>query len=162
MAVDDSNELSLDQMVAQVQANVNEGELSTRGEGWFVAQGFLVLGILFAPPEPVAPAAELVVGLTAIATVCRARAVCVCVSWLGRPASPPGATVTPLASLRDHHPLPCTVCRACAHVPHRVPWACAGSGAGSGRSERSWTEQPEPVAKAGREQRAEDRRFTHM
>ena len=60
--------LSLDQIVAQVQSNVNEGELATRGEGWFIAQAFLVLGVLFAPAEPVAPAAELAVGLAAIAS----------------------------------------------------------------------------------------------
>mmetsp|Transcript_2124 Transcript_2124/g.4124 ORF Transcript_2124/g.4124 Transcript_2124/m.4124 type:complete len:210 (-) Transcript_2124:91-720(-) len=61
-------DLSLDQMVAQVQSNMNEGELSTRGEGWFVAQGVVVLSVLFAPAEPVAPAVELVAGLTAIAS----------------------------------------------------------------------------------------------
>ena len=65
MTADDNG---LSQIVAQVQSNMNEGELSTRGEGWFVAQAFLVLGVLFAPAEPVAPAAELTVGLTAIAS----------------------------------------------------------------------------------------------
>ena len=62
------DDLSLDQIVAQVQSNMNEGELSTRGEGWFVGQASLVLGVLFAPAEPVAPVAELTVGLAAIAT----------------------------------------------------------------------------------------------
>ena len=62
------DDLSLDQIVAQVQSNMNEGELSTRGEGWFVGQACLVLGVLFAPAEPVAPVAELTVGLAAIAT----------------------------------------------------------------------------------------------
>ena len=62
------DDLSLDQIVAQVQSNMNEGELSTRGEGWFVGQACLVLGVLFAPAEPVAPVAELTVGLAAIAS----------------------------------------------------------------------------------------------
>ena len=68
MTTGDDSDLSLDQIVAQVQSNVNEGELSTRGEGWFIAQAVLVLGVLFAPAEPVAPAAELAVGLAAIAS----------------------------------------------------------------------------------------------
>ena len=68
MTAGGDNDLSLDQIVAQVQSNVNEGELSTRGEGWFVGQASLVLGVLFAPAEPVAPVAELTVGLAAIAT----------------------------------------------------------------------------------------------
>lgn len=68
MTTGDGSDLSLDQIVAQVQSNVNEGELATRGEGWFIAQAFLVLGVLFAPAEPVAPAAELAVGLAAIAS----------------------------------------------------------------------------------------------
>lgn len=63
-----NDNLSLDQIVAQVQSNVNEGELSTRGEGWFIGQAVLVLGVLFAPAEPVAPVAELAVGLAAIAS----------------------------------------------------------------------------------------------
>ena len=82
MTADDDNKLSLDQIVAQVQSNLNEGELSTRGEGWFVAQAFVVLGVLFAPPEPVAPAVELAVGLAAIASVCSCvysvHAACAC------------------------------------------------------------------------------------
>ena len=68
MTAGGDDDLSLDQIVAQVQSNMNEGELSTRGEGWFVGQASLVLGVLFAPAEPVAPVAELTVGLAAIAT----------------------------------------------------------------------------------------------
>ncbi len=68
MTAGGDDDLSLDQIVAQVQSNMNEGELSTRGEGWFVGQACLVLGVLFAPAEPVAPVAELTVGLAAIAT----------------------------------------------------------------------------------------------
>lgn len=58
---------SFDQIVTQVQSNMNEGELSTRGEGWFIAQACLLLGVLFAPSEPVAPAIEFIFGSTAIA-----------------------------------------------------------------------------------------------
>eukprot|EP00310_Coccolithus_braarudii_P024234 CAMPEP_0183334322 /NCGR_PEP_ID=MMETSP0164_2-20130417/2968_1 /TAXON_ID=221442 /ORGANISM="Coccolithus pelagicus ssp braarudi, Strain PLY182g" /LENGTH=223 /DNA_ID=CAMNT_0025503439 /DNA_START=11 /DNA_END=682 /DNA_ORIENTATION=+ len=57
---------SLEQMAAQVISNMNEGELSTRGEGWAIGQGCLVVGVLFAPSEPVQPAVEAIVGLAAI------------------------------------------------------------------------------------------------
>ena len=60
------DERSLEQAVAKVVSNMNEGELSTRGEGWFIAQACLLFGILAAPPEPVAPVVELVVGLASI------------------------------------------------------------------------------------------------
>ena len=55
-------------MVAKVRANMNEGELSTRGEAWSVSQAVLLLLVVFAPAQPVAPAVEAVVGLAAIAT----------------------------------------------------------------------------------------------
>ena len=63
---DAEQELSLDQIVSQVQSNINEGELSTRGEGWFVAQALLLASVLFAPAQPVAPAAEFAFGLAAV------------------------------------------------------------------------------------------------
>ena len=50
-----SDDRSLKQVIAQVASNMNEGALSTRGEGWFIAQACLVLGVLAAPAEPVAP-----------------------------------------------------------------------------------------------------------
>ena len=50
---------------AKVWENMGEGELSTRGEGWFVAQAILLIGVVFAPPEPVVPVVERVVGLAA-------------------------------------------------------------------------------------------------
>ena len=58
---------SLEDLITQVKANINEGELSTRGEGWFIGQAVLLLGVLFAPPEPLAPIVEATVGLSAIA-----------------------------------------------------------------------------------------------
>ena len=63
-----SDDGSFEKIVEQVSKNMNEGELSTRGEGWFVGQVSLLIGILFAPPEPVAPMVELVVGLSAVAS----------------------------------------------------------------------------------------------
>jgi protein-S-isoprenylcysteine O-methyltransferase Ste14 len=60
------DERSLEQAIEQVVSNMNEGELSTRGEGWFIAQACLLFGVLAAPPEPVAPVVELVVGLASI------------------------------------------------------------------------------------------------
>ena len=57
---------SMEQFIAQVKANVNEGEVSTRGEGWFIGQACLLLGVVFAPAEPIAPAVEFGVGLAAI------------------------------------------------------------------------------------------------
>ena len=63
-------EPAVDEYLAQVKANINEGDLSTRGEGWFVGQCVLVVGVLFAPNEPVAPAVEAVAGLSAIGAGC--------------------------------------------------------------------------------------------
>ena len=59
----DGGERSFEQAIEKVVSNINEGELSTRGEGWFIAQACLLFGVLAAPPEPVAPVVELVVGL---------------------------------------------------------------------------------------------------
>ena len=63
----DSDEFSLDDIVSQVQSNINEGELSKRGEGWFVAQAILLFGVLCAPAQPIAPQAEYSMGATAVA-----------------------------------------------------------------------------------------------
>lgn len=62
-----SESSTAEQFLSQVKANVLEGELSTRGEGWFIAQACLLLGLVFAPPEPVVPAVERFVGLAAMA-----------------------------------------------------------------------------------------------
>ena len=62
----DDETMAVEEIVDTVLANINEGQLSTRGEGWFVGQVSLVLGILFAPPEPVAPLVETVCGTTFI------------------------------------------------------------------------------------------------
>lgn len=68
MTESSNGELSVEQIVAQVSSNMNEGKLSTRGEGWFIGQACLVLGVLFAPTEPVAPVVEACFGLAAIGT----------------------------------------------------------------------------------------------
>ena len=63
MSADDD---SIEEIVARVKSNVNEGELSKRGEGWFVGQAVLLVGILFAPQEPLAPIVETILGITAM------------------------------------------------------------------------------------------------
>ena len=63
---DGDGDLSVERIAARVSANMNEGELSKRGEGWFIGQACLLLGVLFAPPEPVAPVVETVAGVAAI------------------------------------------------------------------------------------------------
>ena len=60
-------ESDVEKIVAQVKSNINEGELSTRGEGWFVGQAALLAAVVFAPPEPVQPAVEVSVGLASMA-----------------------------------------------------------------------------------------------
>lgn len=61
----------------QVRSNVNEGQLSTRGEGWFVGQMCLILAVVFAPAQPLVPAVEVAVGLLAIASAITLGAVAV-------------------------------------------------------------------------------------
>ena len=58
---------SAEDTIAQLQANINEGELSTRGEGWAIGQAFLLLSVLFAPAQPVVPVVEVTVGVMCIA-----------------------------------------------------------------------------------------------
>mmetsp|Transcript_68681 Transcript_68681/g.153234 ORF Transcript_68681/g.153234 Transcript_68681/m.153234 type:complete len:247 (-) Transcript_68681:155-895(-) len=62
-----TDNLSMEQIATQVMSNLNEGELSRRGEGWAIGQASLLLGVVFAPPKPIVPTVEVVVGLASIA-----------------------------------------------------------------------------------------------
>ena len=58
--------------VQQLKASINEGERSTRGEGWAFGQAGLLLAIIFAPPEPLlvvvhgTSALPVLVGISAV------------------------------------------------------------------------------------------------